>query len=226
MGLRFRTPIGSLREQRRKAEGQPLSPQASKATPSRHRKFESLSDRFASVGEFDKRESLIERLRTVLASEPNPDDSLSEYQVLQDELSRISHHQQTHRGDKSQGLADLNVPRNMFFDSAAPFRYIVIDGGKSSKDFEDRIDRLDSAPVNLDGYVNSIRSFDEPAPRSMPLTLLLSADLESAVAAPKVKADPSHDAAQLTQSNVAYPSQAKERSILPKSLVLSLLDDK
>lgn len=225
MGLRFRTPIGSLREQRRKAEGQ-LPQFAGRASTLRYRNSESLDEASTSAGEFDKREGLIERLRSILVNEPHPSDILSEYQVIQDELARISHHQQAHRGDSSKGLVDLNVPRNMFFDSAAPFRYIVIDGGKNSSDFPDALAKLDSAPNNLDGYMSQLPYFEESAARSMPLTLLLSSDLEKEALAPKPKADPSHDAAQLTQSNVAYSSPAKERSVLPKSLILSLLDEK
>ncbi|RYZ60154.1 MAG: hypothetical protein EOP07_01790 [Proteobacteria bacterium] len=224
MGLRFRTPLGSLREQRRKAEGL-LPTQGLKTTQLRFRNTD-LSPESISVVESGKRESLIERLRTVLASEPNIESSLTEYQVIQDELSRISHHQQVNRGDSAKALGDLDLPRTMFFDSAAPFRYIVIDGGKNSQDFFEPISRLENAPNNLDAYVSAVREFDEPAPRSMPLTLLISADAEKSVVEAKPKADPSHDAAQLTQNNVAYSAQPKERSILPKSLVLSLLDDK
>jgi hypothetical protein len=224
MGLRFRTPLGSLREQRRKAEGL-LPTQGLKTAPYRFRNTESSGDS-VSVVESGKRDSLIERLRTVLASEPDMESSLTEYQVIQDELSRISHHQQVNRGDSAKALNDLDLPRTMFFDSAAPFRYIVIDGGKNSPDFFEPISRIENAPNNLDAYVTAVRGFDEAAPRSMPLTLLISADAEKVMSEPKPKADPSRDAAQLTQNNVAYSSQPKERSILPKSLVLSLLDDK
>ena len=223
MGLRFRTPIGSLREQRRKAEGQ-LPHQAGRATTLRYRNKESLGDSMATENEFGKRVSLIERLRTVLASDRSQAGaSLSECQVLQDELARISHHQQVNRNDGSKTLVDLNVPRNMFFDSAAPFRYVIFDGGKKTIEFEQPIQKLQSAPTNLDAYVSNITPFDEQIPRSMPLTLLLSSDAETIVVKPNT--DPAHEAAQLTQSNVTHSTNPKERSFISKSLVLSLLDD-
>ncbi|MBC7661209.1 MAG: hypothetical protein H7249_16045 [Chitinophagaceae bacterium] len=225
MGLRFRTPIGSLREQRRKAEGQ-VPAQVGRVATTRYRNSNGVDASMpVSDSEFGKRENLIERLRSVLADGRNDiDESLSEYQVIQDELARISHHQQVNRTEGSEGLIDLDVPRTMFFNSAAPFRYVVIDGGKKTNDFNQPLQRLNCAPVNLDAYVQNVRPLAEPAPRAVPLTLLLSSDPEPNT--PKIKADPSFDAATLTQSNVTHNSLPKERSLIPKSLVLSLLDDK
>lgn len=225
MGLRFRTPIGSLREQRRKAEGQtPLNP--SRPVSLRYRNTESLGDTGTTNIEFGKRESLIERLRTVLASEPNPIENLSEYRVLQEELARISHHQQANRNDASKNLVDLNVPRTLFFDASAPFRYIVIDGTKNASDFASPIPKLDSGLTNLDGYVSNVRFFHDKATRSVPLTLLISPDADAPVVPTMTQADPAQDAAKLTQSNVACLTQPKGKSIIPRPLLLSLLDSK
>lgn len=162
MGLRFRTPIGSLREQRRKAEGQ-LPHQAGRATATRYRNTESLSASPSTPSETErdgnKRDSLIERLRTVLANDRTQGaGNASEYDVIQDELARISHHQAANRSDGSKTPVDLNVPRHMFFDADAPFRIVVIDGGKKSGDFADLIPKLHSAPSNLDAYAKVYKS--------------------------------------------------------------------
>ncbi len=223
MGLRFRTPIGSLREQRRKAEGLLPLP-SSRQSKLRYRNTESLGDGVATESEFDKREILIERLRTVLASESNPIESLSEYRVLQEELARISHHQQANRNDASKSLTDLNVPRTMFFDSSSPFRYLVIDGSKNSAKFADPIAKLDCALVNLDAYVANLRFFVEKTPRSIPLTLLISSDGKAQPLPAAPPANPAHDAATLTHNKVAYSIQPKEKSLIPRPLLLSLLD--
>ena len=147
MGLKYRTPIGTLRDQRRKAESQlPLN--GGRGNTLRFRNTDSLGDQLPTAGEYLKREHLIERLRNVLAADKsNAGLEHSEYEAIQDELARISQHQAASRQDGSKHPLELMIPKNMFIDS--PFRYVIINGGKSSGDFES-IPKLTSAPVNLD----------------------------------------------------------------------------
>lgn len=222
MGIRNRTPIGTLREQRKRAESVPqVEAVKAKATDlSRARSLMLSSDQDPNALS-EKSENLIERLRTVLRSEnAKITEQASDYEVLQDELSRISQHHQHSRAEHIKDLVDLEAPRK-HIEMATPFRYVVINGGKMSDDFP-VIPKLDRAPSSFEMYAQDLPK--NPTPRLMPLTLLIS---EEAVEAPvAVPHDPSHDAAQLTQSSVTYQPAPKKGSTLPKNLVLSLLDDK
>ncbi|RZA23263.1 MAG: hypothetical protein EOP10_13260 [Proteobacteria bacterium] len=220
MGIRNRTPIGTLREQRRSAENLPLlEAQAVKALVRvRAHKTPENSQPHAP----ERTENLIERLRTVLHSEnsKNFDGTSSDYHVLQDELARISQHHQQNLSENTRDLVDLEAPRK-HIETASPFRYVVIDGGKKSDDFA-LIPKLDRAPSNFDSYTRQLPK--DPAPRLMPLTLLIT-DVENKAPA-RLPSDPSDEAASFTQSSVTHPPAASKGSVLPKSLVLSLLGDK
>ncbi|MES2743803.1 MAG: hypothetical protein V4655_00190 [Bdellovibrionota bacterium] len=220
MGIRNRTPIGTLREQRRSAENLPqVEAQAVKALM---RVRSHKAPEHAQPHAPERTEDLIERLRTVLQSENSKtiDGTHSDYHVLQDELARISQHHQQNLSENARDLVDLEAPRK-HIETASPFRYVVIAGDKKSDDFP-TIPKLDRAPSNLDSYTRQLPK--DPTPRLMPLTLLIT-DVENKAPA-KMPADPSDEAASFTQSSVTYQATASKGRVLPKSLVLSLLGDK
>lgn len=220
MGIRNRTPIGTLRDQRRNAESVPQVEASKAKTPVRARAPKATLDEKLEIPQ-ETSDSLLERLRIVLRSEGGKSpDSLTEFQVLQDEITRISQHHQQSRTDNTKDLIDLDAPRK-HIETAAPFRYIVINGGKSSPSFP-LIPKLDRAPSSFDIYTQEIPK--EYTPRSMPLTLLICPE-ENEIKV-MVSHDSSHEAAQLTQIRVSSQSATKKGSILPKSLVITLLDDK
>lgn len=231
MGIRNRTSIGTLREQRKSAENLPQAeavkakaPVASRARlQSQAQSLQPLAPGVSShKAPGEKSEHLLERLRTVLKNERPLDESASDLSVIQDELARISQHHQSARAESAREILELEAPKR-HFETSSPFRYVVINGGKNEKDGDfPLIPKLDRAPSNFDIYTRDLPK--DPAPRFMPLTLLISEDdSRSKTVAP---ADPSQEAASFTQSKVTYPVSVNKGSVLPKSLVLSLLDDK
>ncbi len=222
MGIRNRTPIGTLREQRRSAESanQPEASKPKVMASVRARISSQMPSGEADPRVLEKGDSLLLRLRDVLKSDQGRElESQSDYQIIQDELSRIVQHHQQSRSETIQDLVDLTMPRKQI-ESRAPFRYIVIDGGKKTDEFSP-IPKLERAPTNFDMYAEELKA--EPAPKSVPLTLLLNPETESTPV--KTEHDPSHEAAALTHNKVLSSSPATKGATLPKSLVLSLLDN-
>lgn len=231
MGIRNRTSIGTLRDQRKRAESVPAKAEAVKAKPQavRARSLALGPDVDSSIPS-DKSDNLIERLRTVLRSENSRlDDSSSDFELIQDELSRISQHHKQARAEDIKDLVDLEPSRRHIEIGSMPFRIMLINGGKASagadhaspNDFP-TIPKLDRAPSSLDMYAQDIQA--DPTPKFVPLTLLIS-ETEELKAAP-VSTDPSQEAAQLTQSSMTSVNPAKKGETLPRNLVLSLLGDK
>jgi hypothetical protein len=219
MGIRNRTPIGTLREQRRSAENLPqveAYPGSAQGRARIHKAPEGPQD---PIRAHDKSEDLIGRLRTVLQKENSKvhDSSITDYLVLRDELARISYHHQLSMAEEARKLIDLEPPRG-HLETSSPFLYVVIDGGKKSQDFP-MIPKLDRAPSNLDSYRREWPK--DQAPRLISLTLLINDDEPQSLKS--FASNPSDEAASFTQSSVTYQTSPNQVNLLPKSLVLSLL---
>jgi hypothetical protein len=214
MGLRYRTPISTLRDQRLRAEQQHVPQQKVTASQLRVRALDSLhnsaNDGKSKDKDRQKSRELLERLRLALQDDTSHNDTSTEYHSLQDEIARVKLRQMA---GQEPGAAPQEIQMDTYRASTQPFLLVLVPEAADS--FPKRIRRLDSPLANFDCYMPAIQAADSP---SRPLSLA-----PEAVEAECPAKDHSDHAADLVQDTMTRPT-SKDMQI-PTSLALSLLND-
>lgn len=209
MGLRYRTPISTLHEQRRRAEKEAVSGRVT-VSHLRVRALESLQNGRSDGKDGAKGRELLDRLRQALQGEINPtQDAEQEYNALQDELARVNMRQM--HGQNPAATAEIEIQMDAYRSSTQPFTLVLINN-EESKSFPKRISRLDAPLSNFASYL------PEPeAPKGPPVLTLAP---QAPAPLPK---DHSDFAAQLVQDAMSESKSADTQ--ISASLALSLLND-
>lgn len=213
MGLRYRTPISTLHEQRRRAEREKTAQRVT-ASHLRIRALESLRSNRHESNDGAKSRELLERLRLALQDENSQSqDASQEYHSLQDELARVN---MRHMGDQNTIPAEIEVSMDAYRSSTQPFTLVLVNNSES-KGFPKQIRRLESPLSNFSSYLPE-RAESDQAPRALTL-----APVETR--APVIPKDHSDHAAQLVQDAMTEDKPKSADTQIPASLALSLLND-
>lgn len=237
MGLRHRTPISALREQRRSADRQAGSAHAELTPPKTLLNRRRLALEALSTGTLvpealptvEKDLALVLRLRSCLALARRSEGEVrNACESLEDEIRRLGQMQAARPGSERRPPEDLHIAPQLYATpdhEDLPYRSLKIVA--PPRDAQPNLQRLDLAPSDLKAYYAQATKLERPeAPR--PLSLV-SARSESPgpgeeVSQASSEAGPSAAAAAFVQQSLK-PADADtaEQRLSPK-VVLSLLD--